>query len=155
MKRRILLSIFALFLVFGVTRLISSGFDSPRQKETATPVRLGEMSQKQKEHSELHSHKSAREKLETLVEKGTGDIEVIDGMLPMGAGPLDDDSAAVHPNPYLVGIAADAIVIGTIAGKSSQITGDGTFIFTDYDVAVEGVLKPNPQVVNSPTATSL
>jgi hypothetical protein len=51
-----------------------------------------------------------------------------------------------YPNPGFVGLAyaADAIVIGEIKGKvASQLTEDEEFLFSEYDVVVEDVIKDN------------
>ena len=38
---------------------------------------------------------------------------------------------------------ADAIVVGEVTSKSSQLTEDQDFIFTDYELKVEEVIKNN------------
>jgi len=52
-----------------------------------------------------------------------------------------------YPPPGLVGLAyaADAIVIGAIKEKiTSQLTEDEGFLFSEYSVVVEDVIKDNP-----------
>jgi len=38
---------------------------------------------------------------------------------------------------------SDAIVIGEVKDQSSQLTEDEDFVFTDYDISVERILKDN------------
>lgn len=49
------------------------------------------------------------------------------------------------PEAFLNNLAskADAVVIGTVTNKSSQLTENGAFVFTDYDLTIEEVLKEN------------
>jgi hypothetical protein len=43
---------------------------------------------------------------------------------------------------------ADAVVIGKVQAKSSQLIEEGTFVFTDYEILVEAVLKSPLSQIN-------
>ncbi len=51
-----------------------------------------------------------------------------------------------YPDPYLQSIAqgADAVLVGVLKGKASFLTKDRDFIFTDFQMEVEEVIKNNP-----------
>lgn len=106
-------------------------------KEVPTPVEDGVMTAKQKEHSKLY--KSARyprgRRIPERVES-EGHLTVWGGIseVPLSNLPLGESLTRLR-------CAADAVVIGSVRGKSSNLTEGGTFVFTDYDVAVDDVLK--------------
>lgn len=110
-----------------------------KQKEDrdATLVDEGVMTPKQRKHSKLFETPGAR-RLEDLSADG-GDVdssqEVPLRMTPHYAG----------LGAYLQGLACktDVVVVGTVKDKSSQLTEQGTAIFTDYELSVENVYKDN------------
>ncbi|HKS29217.1 MAG TPA: hypothetical protein VJS44_15420 [Pyrinomonadaceae bacterium] len=104
------------------------------------------MSARQKEHSKLYKDYKGNGKLLDLLKKeenNTGN-ELIITVMP-GLPELSPGGRPSTPDTFLNNLAstADAVVIGTVANKSSQLTENGAFVFTDYDVAVEEVLKEN------------
>lgn len=141
------------FVLAGVTLLltgnrVTSSQDKEIIHEMPTPVEIGVMTRKQREHSKLFKPYGGDRQLEELADTGKGEIEVlVASFTPFGAGSLSEEDSKIYPNIYLKNISgdADAVIIGTIKNKSSQITGDGTFVFTDYEVAVEEFLKPHQE----------
>lgn len=100
------------------------------------------MSQKQKEHSRLFQlHKTGR-KLRDLTRQGEGEIQVISQTpKPFITG---NPHCPSYPRPYYRNISreADAIVVGTVRERLySQLTDDGEFIFSDYVLTVDEVIK--------------
>lgn len=110
-----------------------------------TPIQEGVMTAKQKKHSKIFKGYKDRPKLRDLIAQ-RGDVEVIQ---PVGN--------IRHPvsfelNPYLQDLSclADAVVIGTVKSKASQINDDGTFVFTDYEFIPGEILKNNVAASISP-----
>lgn len=105
----------------------------------ATPIVEGVMTAKQKKHSKIFEGYKDRAKLRDLmIQKGDVEVreEVGDVILP--AEPF-------NLNSYLQRLSckADAVVMGMVKSKASQINQDGTFVFTDYEFTAEDVLKNN------------
>ena len=106
--------------------------------EDATPVEDGVLTAQQKEHSKLY-------------EKSDQDGPKIRDALLEGSGNFSAYSTACiflpgKPMPSIVGElaeAADAVVIASFLNKSSQLTSSGTYIFTDYQLRTQEVLKDN------------
>lgn len=111
---------------------------APNTKEAATPVVEGEMTPKQIEHSKLYAKSGQKKKLST----SHGGTTIVVGT------PWADESTKRNQtfDNYLLEMTckADTIVVATVKSKASQLTSDGTFIFTDYELSVEDVLKNNP-----------
>lgn len=109
-----------------------------KELEDATPIEKGVMTKKQKAHSKLFEIPGGKQ-LEDFPPTDTGDVstqqEVPLRVAPRYSGIKD----------YLQGLAckSDAVIVGTVRGKESQLTEQGTNIFTDYELAVDSVLKDN------------
>jgi hypothetical protein len=122
-------------------RLVSQIQRQQHMRDDATPIQDGVATDKQKKHARLfkgYSDVTRGRKIRDLVtERGDVDVrrEVGDVMVP----------ASLNLNDYLQNLTckADAALIGVVKSKSSQITEDGTFIFTDYELTAEDVLKNN------------
>lgn len=109
---------------------------------TATPIREGVLSEKQKQHRKIYkgfeSVTRGRKLRELAAERGDVDvIQVVGNVRVPRAFSLDE---------YLRGLTckADAVVIGVVRSKASQLTEDGSFVFTDYELVAEEILKNNP-----------
>ena len=112
------------------------------EPDIPTPIQEGVMTEKQKQHSRIFKGYKAEMKgkrLRDLVAQ-SGDVEV-----RREVGDVIRPTQFNLPQ-YLLNLTckADAVVIGTVKSKASQLTDDGTFIFTDYELSVEEVLKNNP-----------
>jgi hypothetical protein len=110
---------------------------SNNKKEEATPIQLGVMTEKQKKRSKLFkgTQYERRYKVADLVAK-KGDVqlwgsisEVPRSKLPLGESLLK------------LGCNTDLIIIGSAKSKASNIIEIGTFLFTDYEITVEEILK--------------
>jgi hypothetical protein len=109
--------------------------------EEATPIQEGVMTAKQKRHSKIF------QKYEDV----TGGKKIRDLIIQKGATSVEREVGDVivpssfNSQKYLQNLSckADAVVVGTVTSKSSQITDDKTFLFTDYELAVEDILKNN------------
>lgn len=111
------------------------------QPEQPTVIEEGVMTEKQKKHSKLFKRYGVLTRGKKLKdspsESGAVNVvaEVGDRLLPASF----DLSTYLHNNAC----KADAIIVGTVNSKASQLVEDGTFTFTDYEVRVEEVLKNN------------
>jgi hypothetical protein len=116
-----------------------------RQAELAdaTPVELGMLSEKQRAHSRLYKHYAQMTGGRTvggeMAKKPGKDIGVLVAS-PLQAAPVGDPPTV---RQFLRRLAndSDSVVRGSVVGKTAQVTEDGAFIFTDYDVQVDEVFK--------------
>jgi hypothetical protein len=108
------------------------------KQEEPTAIQENILSAKQKVHSKLFKHHGP--KLRDIATTRKGAIEVEEEV-----GFVIDTSGSTPNVPVLQSAVenADAIVVGVLKSKSSQLTEEGNFIFTDYEMAVEEVIKNN------------
>lgn len=118
----------------------------PQQDDPPTLIQLGVMSEKQKRHSKIYEEKSLALP-PSLIAKGDNTIYV---SVP---APLLNN--ANSPNKFQVlqrvSCRADAVVLGRINAKYSQLTENQSFVFTDYEIAVGDVIKNNSSLDLSKT----
>lgn len=139
-------SLLALLTVAMMTNQYAQSQSKPQGvRQAASPVQSGRMTDKQRVHSRRYNGLGLGRKLtEIPSEKKTrnGDVDV---SIVRGPG-MPFSSGSEEPNSEIEKAAwkADAIVIGTIKTKASQLSEDETFVFTDYDISVDQVLKDNP-----------
>ncbi len=135
-----LLFLIAISLVFV---LAMTGLRGQSQKDRAsdkngdaTPVQSGVMSEKQRQHSKLFKRYKTGRKLDTAFEGAYVEppIEVFDPNAPI-----------LSFNDFLKqkSCESDAVIIAEIKDRSSQLTENNEFIFTDYTATVTEVLKDN------------
>jgi hypothetical protein len=111
--------------------------------EVPTLVQEGVMSARQRQHSKLYrgSHYPSGGRIPELLEKQRqGDLIVW--------GSISEVPRMTMTLGRSLGILiceADAVVVGVVKSKSSNLSETGTFVFTDYEVAVEQVLKNDEQ----------
>ena len=109
------------------------------KQEDVTPIQLGVMTEKQKKHSKLFkgNHYKSGPKVADLVAK-KGDVKLWGPIreVPRSQLPLNDSLVNLKCN-------TDAIIIGTPTSKTSNLIETGTFLFTDYEITVEEVLRSN------------
>lgn len=119
----------------------SQGTSASAKPDDATPVQEGKMTDKQREHSKLYKGFGDGKKLKDVAVQIRGDVKAKRNV-PIQAG-------ETGPSPtfseFLRGLAcsADAVVIAVVKDKSSQLTEEGDFVFTDYELTIEDVLKDN------------
>lgn len=111
---------------------------------SATRVVGGELSEEQRFHSKYFENYKSLNGDHTLVEMlSLAEIEHLRLLIPKPniefSGQSDStDAKAVYRE---MGSNSNLVMRGTVIGKASQITADGGFIFTDYQVQVKSVLK--------------
>jgi hypothetical protein len=116
---------------------------SKNKKEEATPIQPGVMTEKQKKHSKLFkgTHYEKGYKVTDLVDK-KGDVQL--------SGPINEVprlKLSLADSLNKLACNSDLVVIGLTKSKASNIIETGTFLFTDYEITVEEVLKngePSP-----------
>jgi hypothetical protein len=138
----ILMGIGAAQIVFS-SRPQENEFERSMKQQTgkATPVREGVMTEKQKKHSKIFGRFEAYtqgKKLRELVDE-SGDVYVI---VPVG-NVITPPSLNLKEFLHNMTCEADAVIIGTVQRKASQIIEEGTFVFSDYELTVTEVLKNN------------
>jgi len=109
-----------------------------KDKSEPTVIEEGVMTAKQKKHSKIFKGYKDKAKIKNLIAQ-KGNIEINHPIGDIGL------PASFSLNDYLQELFcdADAVVIGTVESKASQINEDGTFTFTDYEFNAEEVLKNN------------
>jgi hypothetical protein len=125
--------------VFGVYPILASKNSS--QKDKPTPVQIGVMSERQREHSKLYKKYNSGRKIPELITKEKGvEVEVY-RLLPLGADQYDAPFSTPAGEVNRITCSADVVVVGVVKNKASQLTEDQSFLFTDYGFEVQEVLK--------------
>jgi len=98
-----------------------------------------------KEHGKLYAnYEMISSNLNELASQGTGDIEL--NLVTYGTWALGSSTPAhPYPDPFLEAFAssADAVVVGTTQSSVSALSEHQSFIFTDWTIAVNEVIKNN------------
>jgi hypothetical protein len=108
------------------------------KNDIPTDVKRGELTDRQRAHSELYKGRERDTKKLSDVAKGR-DILIRMGQEYGSSGPGTQLSRAEYIRSK--SCSADAIVLGAAESKESQLTPDEYFIFTDYQFSVAQVLK--------------
>lgn len=148
--RKKVLGISFILLIGGVISALAifahSQTISVIDQERADSVRKGVKTEKQKKHGTLIVNNRGENLYDLARQRpaieGDSDIDIVSlpGMpelSPTGQPNLADQTLGN------LTAEADAIVIGVVASKESQLTESETFIFTDYEMAIREVLKDN------------
>jgi len=131
--------------VFAAMRGQSRKGTTSNKKEDATPIQEGVMTERQKQHSKLYQRSGGRNL------RNIGKSLVI--VIPPPFIEPDDEKTPPTIEELLQRITcnADAVVVGTVTNKTSQLTEDGSFVFTDYDMQVEEIIKNTAQTSIQPS----
>lgn len=111
----------------------------------ATPIQRGVMTPQQKAHSKLDIYRNkhgvsiieemSRSQPNQFLQFGCGSSEMYDPSCP---------TSNLHVTLKALAAASDAIVIGQVVEQASQLTEDDHFLFTDYQLELDRVLKECP-----------
>lgn len=131
-----------LLLSLAAVVLAVSALVQPLAHQPTVSAQTSDSLRKQKEHKKLYKNYRREKKLPALAAEATGDFEIIEGV-PQKV--FQSDAPRIQPQDFLSRLLckSDAVVVGTIKDKNSDLTEDDNFIFTDYELAVEDVLKDN------------
>lgn len=152
MKRKRLLLIAFILAAATVAAAITlknqnSNTDRKVEREQPTLIQEGQATPRQREHGKLFKHSGP--KLIEIAAKRSGDIEVQEGEDLL----IQIPDASKRPLFLSAVCNADAVVTGTLINKASQLTAEGTFVFTDHDLRVEEVIKNNTAAPIGPEST--
>jgi len=142
-----------LVLLVAVAVISATALQNPSTKkqvsheQEATPVQEGVMTKEQRVHSRLFKEqKGIGKKLSEIADEQSDNEGVVVEALP-GLPMLSPQGESVSKDTLeKTAGGADAIVIGVVNNKTSQLTETGMFTFTDYDVTVQEVLKSNSSI---------
>lgn len=129
---------------------VTQGQQAQPDQEQATPVQEGVMTQRQREHSKLFKGLGTGKKLLDLSAEVPTDVKI-----KIGPGlPVGEEGSSQSGAKFFERLAcnADAVIVGVAKDKSSQLTEDGEFAFTDYELTVEQVIKDNKSSHLQPNA---
>jgi hypothetical protein len=134
----LVLSMIMASLLTGHSVLLSA--TPPQQPKTTPQDRRDKI---HAEHSKLYKQYPGRGDLLRLAEKTSGDVEVLTE-IPQKM--FQSDAPPVQLGDVLRELTnkSDAVMIGVVKDRASFFTAEGTFIFTDYGLVVEQILKNNP-----------
>lgn len=150
-----LMLVIVLALVLSITRYGSSQRNNPdkapqrsdREKlikekvGVPTPIQEGVMTDKQRKHSKIfkrYEGSTGGRKLRDLADE-TGSVSVVN----MVAESKVIRNFDLHVYLTTLTCKANAVVVASVASKTSQLIDEGTFTFTDYEMTVNEVLKNN------------
>lgn len=125
------------------------------KKDPPTKIVPGQLTEKQKAHSQLYDKDyDLPQRLDLPGPKIKNQAEV-QTILATPMEILAENAPVPTVTDVFRGLScsADAIVVGTVSGKTSQLMEKRQFIFTEYDFVVTEVLKDNraaPIVLNQP-----
>ena len=146
MKTRFpMLLIFCLF-GFGLAWMVSTSGTAEVRQEEATPIQVGIMSEKQRAHSKLYDNYKTNRKLDALPLPDENDKDLEQGVyIEPGTPIISPDAPLLSFEDFLRNTAcgSDAVAIVDVKDKSSQLTDNREFIFTDYTAVVQEVFKDN------------
>lgn len=153
MKRHnLLMSASLVCLIISSTIVLSAGSQErvPRPQNSpeieASPIREGVMTEKQEQHSRLYNQYNTGSKIQDLLNLEDEDIQ-IRRSLPFRFGSSNQARSDLDEIKRIT-CAADTIVVGTVKNSASQITASQRFVFTDYVLLVQEVLRNNtPDVI--------
>jgi hypothetical protein len=113
-----------------------------------------EMDEKQLKHSKLYHGYTGIGDLRSIAANSGGDVEVLNGV----AQKIFSSSApSKRSEDFIADIArqADTIIIGTVNNQQSFLTVEGTFVFTDYTITVQQILKNNAAAELRPSDSTI
>jgi hypothetical protein len=144
--KKVVSILLAVFVVAVATTLAELRPQDPNgsssiTKKGATPVQEGGMTTKQRAHSKLYKEYKTGKKLRDLAAE-IGDVKLRRHAGPQG-GDLNEQSLSLDKFLQSEACGADAVVVVVVKSKSSQLTEDEDYIFTDYETTIEEVLKDN------------
>jgi hypothetical protein len=137
-------------LVFTTISLRQEAQTADSSNDDATVVRRGQTTEKGREYSKeyrMQYPERSHQKLTDLIEAGKarGKGEIIGTSLGEPMIPTVGTASPTKPGEFLANLAceADAVVVGSVAGKVARLTDDETLIYTEYELVVNDVIKDN------------
>lgn len=134
-------------IVFLTFKFSSQEAQSNNPQQEATVVHKGQVTGKERAYSRefkrLYAH-GKRDKINANTKKDNV-VEEIVSFVGEYEGFYLPNARIVTSTEFLgnVSCQSDAVVIGLVKSKSSHLSEDETFIFTQYEISVQDVLKNN------------
>lgn len=152
-KRQII--ILSGFLIAGVIFFTALTYRQDAQNKSnshpddVTTVQLGVLTDRQRQHSKLYDGRGGGEKIVDLL-RTQNEVSIVWSIPSRGS---EMPSTQLTQSSFLHGATcnSDVIVIGNVLSQESQITNDGYFVFTDYTINIETVLKSKNTGALKPT----
>src|SRR5262249_42790812 len=151
---------FLLGFLIGLVLLIVAGVGASRLKQRdkeeeafrqelvdATSVRFGVLTETQRAHSKIHSQYAVlrgNRTINLLVDEAKRNgKKIVSVGFSVGAGQVPEPQT---PETFFAKLttASDSVIQGKVIKKTSQLTEDSAFLFTDYEVLVTEIFKDNP-----------
>jgi hypothetical protein len=148
MKVFVLCFLIVCVIFIGVFFATPSTQGQKEQKDEATVVQRGQLTEKEKEYSKeytkLYSYRNGRKLTEaTETEKLKARGKETGFSLGVPSVPTIGDIPTTSSFLGDLSCKADAIVLGSAQNKSAHLTEDETFIYTEYEFSVKDILKNN------------
>ena len=146
MKKRFPMLLIFCLLGFGLALMVISSGTADVHQEDATPIQVGVMTEKQRAHSKLFDSDKTNRKLDALPLPSENDKALERGVyIEPGTPIISSDAPVLSFEGFLrdTACASDAVAVVDVKDKSSQLTENREFIFTDYTVVVQEVFKDN------------
>ena len=137
--------------VFFATPSTQGQKEQQEQKDEATVVQKGQVTDKEREYSKeykkMYSFRKSR-KFSEIIEESEHlrtTTEELRSYLGIPGDFFLPNAPVITPAEFLAKLSckADAIVVGSIKSKASHMTEDETFIYTEYEFTVQDILKNN------------
>ncbi len=120
------------------------------QQDEATVVQRGQITEKEREYSKeyekLYSDRKGTKLTElSEISRRKGNKQEIGVSLGVPTIPTVGNSSSTGNYNLLTDLSckAEAVVIGSVKNKTAHLTEDETFIYTEYELSVEDILKNN------------
>jgi len=142
----------AIFVIaFGIFLITPSTQGQKKYNDEPTIVQKGQVTEKEraysKEYKKLYAYRDGR-KLSGLVQlsKSKGNTQEVGVTIGLPQTVTVGDTPFPTKTEFLSDLScgADAVVLGSVKSKSSHMTEDETFVFTEYELLIKEVLKNNP-----------
>jgi len=144
------------FILFIVLALLSIGVyrttRAVRMQTQNTPAKVNKEAEREAARRIRRGLGGQRKTIPDEVLQARGDIIK---QLEVGLPVLVPNSSPFNAQTYLAerACAADAIFIGTVRDQKGQLTEDQTFVFSNYKIFVDTIIKNNGETGLSPLTT--
>lgn len=148
--------LFLSMIVVGASRLHQKDAEQAEQRaelaeyqvelRDATPITFGALTENQRIHSRLltkYSQLRSKRTISGLVAAAKDKARIVKSVVLVGVGELLTDPETPESYFHHLRNASDAVIRGRVKNRTSQITEDDSFLFTDYNLLVAEVFKNN------------
>lgn len=125
--------------------------EQQEQKDEATVVQKGQVTEKEREYSKefrkLYSYSKDLKRLTDLPGNEATGLKTKELVSYVGEHETFylPNEPLITSTEFLVNLScsADAVVVGNVRNKSSHLSDDEKFIYTEYEISVQNILKNN------------